>query len=179
MMNLRAAKNELQDPTEFDEFLDVVKNESITKYLEIGSRFGGSLWAMAGIMPKGSMLVSVDIVTNRDLNACVGALRDRHFIHQVTGDSLNKAIVERVRFYGPYDLLFIDGNHNDIHVRSDWKNYGPMARIVAFHDINRPNGFNRRKPWKMDVPVFWEQVRCDYRHVEIRTKIGIGVLWRG
>ena len=45
-----------------------------------------------------------------------------------------------MRQHGPYDLVFIDGDHSPAGVRADWQNYGPMARLVAFHDIDAEHG---------------------------------------
>jgi hypothetical protein len=56
----------------------------------------------------------------------------------IEGDSGDGRIVELVRSYGPYDFIFIDGDHSYDAVRKYWLNYGPMVAdggIVVFHDI--------------------------------------------
>jgi hypothetical protein len=68
-------------------------------------------------------------------------------------------------------------------VTADWINYGPMSRnIVAFHDIS----WRRAPDWvgtRIDVPEFWDAIKHDYRHRELKMcpsgkNNGIGVLWK-
>ena len=49
-----------QVESEFHEWLDIIAREGVTRYLEIGSRWGGSVWRAAHMLPKGSLVVSVD-----------------------------------------------------------------------------------------------------------------------
>ena len=65
---------------------------------------------------------------------------------------------------------------------ADWQNYGPLARIVAFHDI----GWRREANWpgkRIAVPEVWNEIKAGYRFEEIKLcptgkNNGIGVLWR-
>lgn len=169
----------MQDKEEFNWFLDLMTKEKITSYLEIGSKYGGSLWLMAGIMEPGSKLVSVDLGHHPELQECAAALRKTHKIHLITGDSTDKSVIARVTELGPYDLLFIDGGHQKKYCESDWRAYGPLASIVAFHDIARPQPINPKKAWRMDVPLLWESLRDKYpRSAQIKHKIGLGVIWK-
>jgi hypothetical protein len=42
-------------------FAPLLVREGVTSYLEVGSKFGGSLWRAANALPKGSRIVSVDL----------------------------------------------------------------------------------------------------------------------
>lgn len=198
MVQLKSRYKELplQNIREHDAFLKILREERVRSYLEIGSMHGGSLWRVAMALPKGSRLVSVDSMVDRpdakqSLLDCVAELKsigyDARFI---CGDSTDKFIVDTVKLLSPFGALFIDGNHSPDYVRADWKNYGPMARIVGFHDINW------KKTWSsargntppadgstMGAPKMWDDLKRSYRHEEFRFHpsndyYGIGVLWR-
>lgn len=176
----------LQNEAEFDLFLGILRRHSVSSYLEIGSKFGGSLWRVADVLPKGSRIVSVDLPhgtgSEPHLRECIQALNKRGFDAQLyIGDSTDPAIVDQVSDLGPYDCVFIDANHTLPYVRKDWANYGPMAKMVAFHDISWVTRGDRTGKLPIDVPAFWNEIKTNYRHEEIRLEPrdnGIGVLWR-
>jgi cephalosporin hydroxylase len=176
-----------QDETEIAAFVELLEQEQARSYLEIGARYGGSFWRIASSLRHGSRVVAVDFPNGMGgkpdaivaLRACVVKLcRVGYDAYLIEGDSHKKKIVERVRALGPYDCVFVDGDHTLEGVTLDWNNYGPMAKMVAFHDIACSN---TQKPIK--VLQFWEEIRTGYRHREIRAHHtgrhnGIGVLWR-
>lgn len=179
--------NAQQNEKEFAWFTDILKRENVTSYLEIGSKHGSALWGVANVLPKGSLVVSVDLPwgnghTIPHLKQCISQLRDIGYDARLfLEDSTDSKVIERVRAIGPFDACFIDANHTEQFVRADWKNYGPMARIVAFHDI----GWIARplRPGKMpiDVPKVWNEIKTYYKHQECKLEKrdnGIGVLWR-
>jgi len=187
-----------QDPTEIAAFCDLLRREGVTSYLEIGSKFGGSLWQVATALPKGSRIVSVDLpsgtkawtASRSSLGACIEELNRIGYDAQVIwGNSMDPAIIEQVRERGPYDAMLIDADHRwdrtnpaPNGVQADFLNYGPMGRIVAFHDL----AWRRAPDWvgtRIDVPEFWASIKDDYRHEEIilcptKKNNGIGILWR-
>jgi len=189
-MPLKCETHLLQDHREFAEFLKLIRAERIESYLEIGSKNGGSLWRIATSLPRGSRVVSVDLPhgdtsfkqTQANLEACVDELcRRKYDARLIIGDSTNPAVIERAQELAPFDLVFIDGNHTEPFVRKDWANYGPMARMVAFHDISHVNQPHKTKKLPIDAMKVWNEIKGDYRHVEIRHSgpfNGIGVLWR-
>ena len=168
-----------QNPWEFAAFLGMVKGRSL---LEIGSRYGESLKAMALRMPPWSRVVSVDLghdveQKNEDtisrLKENVAELARAYDVHLLLGDSHDAGIVEEVRKLKPlgslYDVCFIDGDHSDTGIMEDWKQYGPMSNIVAFHDIKlAKNIWAEIKHMKR----FMEIVHSDSNH-----EMGIGVIF--
>jgi predicted O-methyltransferase YrrM len=188
--------NPLQYRQEIEEFVQLMKDNNIKSYLEIGSMYGGSLWLVSRIMPKGSRIVSVDLPTPgkphaaQSLQECMQHLRRENFdVHLFAGDSTNQDNVTKVRALGPFDACLIDGNHTMQYVTKDWENYGPMCKLVAFHDINysRPadqitaHMRQHQSFYAIDVPPFWNKLKESYRHIEIKRDKrdnGLCVLWR-
>lgn len=190
----------LQNKTEINALIDIFKKENVRSYLEIGSKFGGSLWLIANALPKGSRIVSVDLPHGDTsfkenlphLQECVKKLRDNGYdSHLIVGDSTAPEIVEQVYKLGPYDAVFIDANHTTPYILKDWQNYGKVGKLIAFHDIAflREQGLDPgKKP--IQVSQFWNEIKTKYRHVEFRHEAirgnpgqrkcdnGIGVLWQ-
>lgn len=182
----------MQVDAEIDALADVFRKEGVKSFLEIGSKFGGSLERLANAMPVGSRVVSVDLPrgtrawpqSEAELKATVSRLRLKGYdTHLIWGDSTALDVIDQVRAFGPFDACFVDANHTRSFVERDFSNYGQMARIIAFHDI----AWHRASDWKdgvrIDVPEFWARVKPYYRHEEFRfcptgKNNGIGVLWR-
>lgn len=173
-----------QVDAEIDALIEIMRERDARSFLEIGSKFGASLWRIAKGMPKGSRIVSVDLnVNGQSLVRCIEQLRrDGYDAHLIAGNSVDPVVVRKARLNGPYDALFIDGNHKLMYVRSDWENYGPMAKLVAFHDI----GWRRSSPASPNrilVPEFWNAIKQEQRHREIlldpgQNAYGIGVIFQ-
>jgi predicted O-methyltransferase YrrM len=180
-----------QSDYEIDAFIDVLRAEGVTRFLEVGSRFGGSLDRIARSMPVGSRVVSCDsgkgmgggrLGAQRSLRQVVADLvADGYDAHLVIGHSQLPAIVSKVKAFGPYDAVFIDGDHQLKGVTQDWENYGTDAAIVGFHDIawREPEGFPSYAK-KVEVPALWARLREQFEHHEFidhEYNYGIGVLW--
>lgn len=189
-MNDKYKRVWLQDEMELVHFINLVKSENVKSYLEIGCKHGGSLWRIGTQLPNGSRIVAVDLPhgdtsfkeSQPHLEACVRELKVMGYdAHLFLGDSTMDNIVEAVKQLAPFDLCLIDANHTEPYVRKDWANYGPLCRMVAFHDIGwipRPS-----KKMPIEVPKVWNEIKQQFRHTEIKfchTKQdnGIGVLWR-
>jgi predicted O-methyltransferase YrrM len=182
----------LQNEAEIAAFVEIVKRENVRSYLEIGSKFGGSLWRVGSALPSGSKVVAIDMPAGTrawneskvSLQACSSRLRAMG--HETTlfwGDSTDSKIVAAVRELGPFDLVLIDANHTLPYVAKDWENYGQLGRIVAFHDI----AWRRSAGWtgyQIDVREFWDSIKGLYPHREeivldpTGQDNGFGVLWR-
>jgi predicted O-methyltransferase YrrM len=184
----------IQDEREHAAFIKILTDEGVRSYLEIGSMFGCSLWKVATALPKGSRIVCVDNMVDspgaRDsLADCIAELNAVGYdASWIDADSTNPATVALVRAQAPFDALFIDGCHAAEYVMADWTNYGPMARIVGFHDINWNSTWvgkrgNRYTESQMGVPKVWNEIKQGQRFKEFKyharnNYYGIGVLWR-
>jgi predicted O-methyltransferase YrrM len=183
----------LQHAQEHARFISILQEEGVRSYLEIGSMYGGSLWKVARALPAGSRVVSVDYPVDTpaarvDLDACIVDLRGQGYdAHLISGDSADPEVIAAAWELAPFDAVFIDGAHTLEAVTSDWKNYGRMGKIVAFHDISWNATWRSAVPDRafkaMGVPELWNRIKVDFKHEEIqfhtpRNYYGIGVLWR-
>lgn len=183
--------NMLQNEMEITSFVDLISREGVRSYLEVGSKFGGSLRRVAEAMPKGSRIVSVDMPNGTkawgdssvSLAKLIRKLSDNGYDARVIwGDSQAQETIELVRELGPFDAILLDADHRLSGVTKDWENYGPMGSMIAFHDI----AWRRAPEWvgvRIDVPEFWDSIKLRHRHVEFKfcptgKNNGIGVLWK-
>lgn len=178
----------LQNYLELARFIEILQSENVRSYLEIGSKFGGSLWRVANALPKGSRIVSVDMPqgdgsfkeSQPHLESCRDELAKRGYdMHLILSNSTDPRCVSSVNALGPFDAVFIDGGHDAATIKSDWENYGKLGRIVAFHDIAWQQRPTKKTP--IEVPEFWNALKGDYKFEEIKLEPrdnGIGILWR-
>lgn len=166
-----ATKN--QDIVELDEFASFAFMNGVRSYLEIGSKYGVSLWRVANVLPVGSRVVSVDMPRNDTsgpkLVECVEALKTLGYdAHLIVGNSHDAEVIDRARHLGPFDLCYIDADHTLEAVTADWTNFGQWAKIVALHDIRAKD---------TAVPEFWSTIKRG-RYIEFGSpRYGIGVVW--
>lgn len=191
-MSDRYLTDAAQDPAEIAAFGALLRREGVRSYLEIGSKFGGSLWRAATALPVGSLIVSVDMPggtkawkeSEQSLVSCHKELRRRGYQTQALwGDSGSREIISAVSEFAPFDAVLIDADHRLPGVTRDWLTYGPMAKIVAFHDL----AWRRAPEWvgtRIDVPEFWASIKDGFARTDeiilcpTGKNNGIGVLWR-
>ena len=138
--------------------------------LEIGSRRGGSLRAMAEVCVPGAIIRSIDIA-DVGIRATVEELRSSGLDADcLICDSHDHAAVEWARTWAPYDFVFIDGDHSAEGVWDDWQDYGPMGRCIGFHDIRHQ---------MHGVAQLWNQLRRNLQtdeYVAFGSYLGIGIV---
>ena len=172
-----------QDPQELAELVAFLKKKQIRSYLEIGSMYGGALWAVVqGAMTAPSRVVSVDRPkkkwdSERSLRECIDNLKSLgHDARLFLGDSMHVNIVKAVRKLAPFDAIMIDADHKEPSVRADFANYGKLSKIICFHDIDNPVRLN------MDVGTVWKDLKRTHKDKASFTEIsnnadyGIGIL---
>ncbi len=173
----------LQKRSEILALAQMVKDLNPQRILEIGTERGGTLLIWASLAKK--KVVSCDIQDMRvqhelysqfppegsdcEVKLMSGDSHSADFCQQVEAE-LNGELV---------DFLFIDGDHTEKGVESDFNMYKKFVRpggLIAFHDIieNQPLDINQ-------VYYFWKRIKADYEHYEFidddqQCGYGIGVL---
>jgi hypothetical protein len=122
-----------QYPCQFAPYLaflrDYFKGQDMVDYLEIGSRWGGTLRATIEFL----RLCGNDVW---GLGLDPEGYEERHLLSYATmpvasTSELGKHEIETIN----WDLVLIDGDHSREGVLTDWGLVKDRSRLVAFHDI--------------------------------------------
>jgi len=170
-------------------FHDFLIKNNVTHYLEIGARHGDTFHYIMSNLPKGSKGVAVDLpggLWGRS-NSVISLKQAVHDLNRkgydcscILGDSKTSATLQQIAIKGPYDAIFIDGDHTLEGVTADWNNFKNKARIIAFHDIVGTGQFEKVHRNPVEVPKLWDKLKAQYNHVEFidtDSKMGIGCLF--
>lgn len=109
--------------------------EKLKKYLEVGVAAGGTTFIMNHFFGF-EKIVLVDDNKHPKSKFRRDILKGLP-IKEMIGGSEEKRIIDSAMNIGPYDLIFIDGNHTLEAVNSDVGNYFPMIKkdgYLALHD---------------------------------------------
>jgi cephalosporin hydroxylase len=149
-----------QDRDEMRRLWELLERDPPRTIVEIGTKFGGSLFLLARVAAPDALIVAVDLPSSYDpaRDALFRALAGpRQEIRPLWKDSHDPAARDAVReaLEGrPLDFLHVDGDHTLPGVRSDFETYAPFVRpggLVALHDIEGREG----------VPEFWRGLRAE------------------
>lgn len=157
-----------------------------TSILEIGSRYGDTLIQLAHAMPVKGFVVAVDLPgiqpwgypdSEFSLRENMTKLEEEGYVTKLLfGDSTHPQTIKAVKSLGYFDLVFIDGDHRYEGVKSDWEHYGPLGRVVVFHDIIRhPDGArNAPQVWKL-----WREIEGNKEEfIGESSLMGLGIVRR-
>lgn len=160
---------------------------NVRTYLEIGARHGDTFHIIMSSLPKGSFGIALDLgggpwgVANSIpyLSSVIADLNKQGYnCDYILGDSTDPDIIETVCALGPYDAIFIDGDHRYNGVKSDWLSYGRVGKLVAFHDIVGIDQFDKQGN-KVEVSILWNEIKERNKYTEFigdKTTMGIGVI---
>lgn len=183
-----------QDEGELNRLRDLVRDAKPRRILEVGSLFGGTLWAWMNDSP-GAQVVSVDIGVDSFDYRFEDVEGGRRMwptwanttgcdLTQVRADSTAAETLATVRQYGPFDFIFIDGGHTYEVALADMNNYWQMLApggFMAVHDIAYPDtnpvGYGVAKAWReaRQQARAWTEI---LRPENPEGIWGIGVMWR-
>lgn len=158
------------------------------RILEIGVREGGSLYQWMKNAAAGSFILAIDLPMGKwgspnSLKPDDGEQWAHEFGQQLIylrQDSHDQHTLFMATSLQPYDFIFIDGDHTEEGVRSDYMEYGKLVRpggIIAIHDIVRDKTDKNIRVWKL-----WREIKPTIRHKELRSMPyqktrGIGVVY--
>lgn len=178
-----------QNEWELRSFIALLRKHGVRRYCEIGSREGDTFHEIMTSLPAGSVGLACDLpgglwgkVTTRfKLERAVSDLvRLGYPACTFFGDSTEPESVAFVKEAGPFDAILLDGDHTYEGVSKDWRLYGGMAPIVAFHDIVGDGQAEKVHGNPVEVPRLWAEVKASgARTIEFiapGSKMGIGVV---
>jgi len=164
----------LQSLVEFGALWDLAASRDTRRVVEVGSLYGGTLWYWTRL-PLATHVISVDLLpAHEPIRSEVAAAREGWsgwtlpracLLTTYDADSHDPALVAHTAKYGPFDLLFLDGDHTYEGVAEDFRLWSPHVReggLIAFHDTV-VNG-TRDEP---GVRKFVEELKRTWRWLSI------------
>ncbi len=151
------------------------KTAGCSSVLEIGSRAGHTLRALATHCKPDAKVCSIDI-EDGGVSEIVNELNAKGFqAEALFANSNSPAAVIWAKDRAPFDFIFIDGDHEYEGVRADWNNYRGMAKwAVGFHDIGHHT---------LGVRQLWNEIKgtgyyytTEYASSDDATAMGIGIV---
>ena len=145
-----------QYPTQFSKYLVTLSRLHICSYLEIGIRHGGTFVLTVEYLEK---FHPVDFAIGLDIIPCPSmadyqAIRpNTKFVNLNTQSYHFRAFLDQ---YEQFDLVFIDGDHQESQCRNEFNSVKDKARIIVFHDIANVH-------WP-DVGKVWREVRSSQEY---------------
>lgn len=163
---------------ELEQLVAIVERLEPKRILEVGAWHGGTLWHWLQHATQTVVVIDDEMRMAETWEQWVERFGADLVLLQ--GRSQEGALIDKATACGPYDFVFIDADHTYAAVKSDWENYGPLGRVVAFHDILPRPSYGVSELWAM------LKVQPGVRYVEIvqnevlpgnEGRCGIGVLW--
>jgi methyltransferase family protein len=189
-LQTRSGRRLAQHPEELGAFIGLLTSEGVCSYLEVGARYGDTFEVVMHALPVGSRGVAVDLpggpwglaASRHALKEVVRELNQEGYDCRIIfGNSQSPQVRHEVASHGPYDVVLIDGDHRYESVAADWRNYGSLGRIVAFHDIAGVGRLEKRSQLPVQVDRLWNELKTSHRHREIvapKSIMGIGVIFQ-
>lgn len=172
----------LQIPEELADFIIYLKKNEKTKgkfrnILEIGFGNGSTNTILNKFFQFKKIVVVDNFSASTSNTTLVTNLRLKNLII-LCGDSTSDWCIKNAKNLGPFDLIFIDGNHEEPFVQRDFENYGPLINkngFIALHDIASEEWPDVSKRWsviKRNKKFHSKEFICrDYK-----IKFGIGLI---
>lgn len=132
----------LQIPSEFAPVEKLYRDLAPQRVLEIGCWEGGTLKVWLQGCGAGATVVAIDPNHPNEGSYKKWAKKDTHLV-VIHGLSQHREVIDEAAKHGPFDWVFVDGDHGDDPVRSDVREFMPMIRKgghLVLHDITPPHG---------------------------------------
>jgi hypothetical protein len=163
-----------QDITEFEVLLDTAERLQIESILEIGVYRGGTL-ARWGVRFPYCRIIGIDPAPQ--IERWDPVFGEMILIYGKSQDQETRARAIHANDNRPFDVIWIDGDHEYEAVKSDWEWAKQHAKkLVAFHDINSRNNT------MIEVNQLWNEIGAskEYRLQDVSHCLdawGIGMVF--
>jgi cephalosporin hydroxylase len=185
-----SGRNASQSEFELQSFVAFMLSRECARYLEIGARHGDTFHHIVGMLGPASVCVAVDMPgaswgTASSVKSLMRARQDLqrrgYNVEVLIGDSHDADVIGACRAMAPYDFALIDADHSYAAVAQDFRDYAPMAKYVAFHDIVGDTQATTRNGQRIavEVPRLWAELRDKFESwefVDDGSQMGIGVI---
>lgn len=124
-----------QYPNQFSRYLALLSRLRIASYLEIGVRHGGTFVITTEYLQK---FHTIDKAVGVDLGYSPSAAAYRKLNNRATffqADTQTERFHDLLKRESYFDLVLIDGNHEEAECRNDYQAVKDRAGIVVLHDI--------------------------------------------
>jgi predicted O-methyltransferase YrrM len=172
-----------QNPNEFTDFISALKKYEkenkfrFKKFLEIGFHAGFTNTILKKIF-NFQEIVAIDIIEGPVSSSAFRANLRFKNLTLICNDSTSQYSINNARKLGPFDLIFIDGNHDYEIAKKDFENYKEMISdngVIILHDI--------KSKVHEGIPRLWNEITSKNEY-EIDTvynddvimKTGFGIL---
>lgn len=120
---------------ELYEFLELLLNNDVKSILQIGLGHFASTHFVLSLLMDSICTIEYDDLHVKRYSEEINNKKET----VLCGDSTSEGIIKQAQELGPFDCVFIDGNHSYEYVKLDLENYAPLVKtggIVALHDAN-------------------------------------------
>lgn len=124
-----------QYPIQFAPYLTTVAGQGVRAYMEIGVRHGGTFVLTTSYLERFGPVrkaIACDLFDSPFIRRYVRSRPAMTFVRDDSRSAEFAALVERE---GPFDLVLIDGDHEEPGAQADLDLIRPHARMIVMHDI--------------------------------------------
>ncbi|HVF81932.1 MAG TPA: class I SAM-dependent methyltransferase [Flavisolibacter sp.] len=170
-----------QYPVQFSKYLVLLSGLKVESYLEIGVRHGGTFIITVEYLQKFYPLTKAVGVELGYSPSMVAYSKQNKRVRFFQADSQTERFKDLLKKEGYFDLVFIDGNHDEAECRNDYETVKDRAGILVLHDIVSVSCPGVQKLWseiKKEKGLAFYEFTEQYKSVTERTGqafFGIGV----
>ena len=158
---------------------DFLQNQSTINVMEIGSKRGGTFWIWCKMFSGKKISIDefgIDPRTKEDPQLWSDEV---YLLKKDSHEPSTLKEVEDILQGEKLDFLFIDGDHSEHGVKTDYKMYKSLVNkggYIAFHDINK-KVHKKWKRFKMRVYRLWRELEGEKLEFNIHGPYGgIGII---
>lgn len=183
-----------QKPSELAPLLRLLRQRQPRIVVEIGTKHGGTLYALCQVAHERAVVVSIDLpggdfgggYEEHEIPGMRSFARGHQALHFLRSDSHDDATRQQLLQIldgRMVEFLLIDGDHSYNGVKTDYEMYAALTAedaLIAFHDV-----LPHPQVPECQVDRFWNEIKSDHVHHEFLDREiddgwgqwgGIGVL---